>query len=77
MGIIFIGATVLYGAFIEVLAYGKIWGLSLGFDGIAIFRESFAGLFVIAILTTIANIVRVSIINKKKTYNKYHRYINL
>ena len=69
MGAIFVLACAVYGALIEVLAYGKIWGLSLGFDGIAIFRQSFAGLFIIAIATTVANMIRIAIINKKKEYN--------
>lgn len=69
MGIIFLAAAVCYGLLIEILAYGKVWGLSLGFDGIEIFRQPFAGLFVVAIVTTIANMIRVGIKNRKKQYN--------
>lgn len=69
MGIIFILATAMYGALIEVLAYGNIWGLDLGFEGIEIFRQPFAGLFIVAVVTTIANMIRVAKINRKKRYN--------
>ncbi len=69
IGFIFLLASVVYGLIIEVLAYGNIWGVDLGFAGFEIARQPFAGLFIIAIVTTIANMIRVVLINRKKQYN--------
>lgn len=69
MGVIFIVACAIYGASIEILAYGNIWGVNLGFAGLEIFRQPFAGMFLIAVATAIVNMIRVAILNRKKKYN--------
>lgn len=69
MALIFILSASLYGLIIEILASGSVWGVSLGFDGFKIFTQPFVGLFIIAILTTIANVIRIAIVKHKEKYN--------
>jgi len=58
----------LYGAIVEVVAYGNIINKSLGFKGLEFFREPYGGLIIIATLAILFNLVRRAYIKSEKRY---------
>lgn len=69
MAAVWIVFTALYGTVIEIAGYGAFANLSLGFSGIEFFKLPYGGIFVIATLALIFNIVRRAYIKRKKHYD--------
>ena len=59
----------LYGAIHEILAYGKIANVSLGFEGYMFFRMSYGSLIIIATLAIIFNICRRAYLKNSRKFN--------
>lgn len=57
-----------FGAFTEVVGYGSIVDVSLGFKGVEFFTFNYAKLIVIAVITVLFNIVRRAYLKKTRRY---------
>ena len=66
------GVTVLtlclFGAIVEMLGFGKIWGVSIGFDGLDFFTKPYGAFFIIATLCVIFNMFRRAYLKKSRRY---------
>ena len=57
-----------FGAIIEVLGFGRIWEISIGFNGLDFFTKPYGAFFVIATLCVIFNMFRRAYLKKSRGY---------
>lgn len=58
----------LYGAIIEMLGFGMIWGKEIGFEGLDFFTKPYGAFFIIATLCVIFNMFRRAYLKKTRRY---------
>jgi len=77
----FLGIYFLFGALREIIAYGTVWGVGLGFIGLDFFKSSGGAFILLALICSFINSFYLSSRAKKHQYNllveKYKMKINM
>ncbi len=69
MAVVWCIFTAIYGAVIEIVGFGTFANMTLGFEGLEFFQLPYGGMFVIATLALIFNIIRRTYVKRKKHFD--------